>query len=173
MCVRANQAVRQNEVIDPNIHSCGTVPPHGAEELKHAESGFFTVGMKSYGRAPTFLTVTGYEQVRSVVAAIVGDWESARNVELMLPETGVCSTDASNGSAGCGASESELSSPAPASEAELLQAGVGVATVDALPVVQSSACCSPVAQTACCEASAKEACCGTTEITDSATCGCQ
>ena len=49
------------------------------------------VGMKSYGRAPTFLMLTGYEQVRSVVAAIAGDWEAARDVELVLPETGVCS----------------------------------------------------------------------------------
>ena len=48
--------------------------------------------MKSYGRAPTFLLLTGYEQVRSVVCAITGDWEGARNVELVLPETGVCST---------------------------------------------------------------------------------
>lgn len=78
-------------LIDPNIHSCGSVPPHGAEELKHPEVDFYIVGMKSYGRAPTFLMLTGYEQVRSVVAAISGDWESARNVELVLPETGVCS----------------------------------------------------------------------------------
>jgi hypothetical protein len=78
-------------LIDPNVHSCGTVPPHGAEELRHPERDFFIVGMKSYGRAPTFLLRTGYEQVRSVVAAIVGDWESARRVELTLPETGVCS----------------------------------------------------------------------------------
>ena len=49
--------------------------------------------MKSYGRAPTFLMLTGYEQVRSVVAAIAGDMEAARNVELVLPETGVCSSD--------------------------------------------------------------------------------
>jgi hypothetical protein len=47
--------------------------------------------MKSYGRAPTFLSLTGYEQVRSVVAAIAGDRESAERVELVLPETGVCS----------------------------------------------------------------------------------
>ena len=46
----------------PNVHSCGTVPPHGAEELKYPEPDFFTVGMKSCGRAPTFLTLTGYEQ---------------------------------------------------------------------------------------------------------------
>jgi thioredoxin reductase len=78
-------------LIDPNVHSCGTVPPHGAEELRHPEPDFYIVGMKSYGRAPTFLLRTGYEQVRSVVAALVGDWESARRVDLVLPETGVCS----------------------------------------------------------------------------------
>ena len=81
-------------LIDPNVHSCGTVPPHGVEELSHPESGFYTVGMKSYGRAPTFLMLTGYEQVRSVVAALVGDLEAARRVELTLPETGVCSSTA-------------------------------------------------------------------------------
>jgi hypothetical protein len=61
--------------------------------------------MKSYGRAPTFLLRTGYEQVRSIAAALAGDWESARNVELVLPETGVCSADRSAGtgsSACCG-----------------------------------------------------------------------
>ena len=46
--------------------------------------------MKSYGRAPTFLLRTGYEQVRSVVAALAGDWEAARRVDFVLPETGVC-----------------------------------------------------------------------------------
>jgi hypothetical protein len=78
-------------LIDPNVHSCGTVPPHGAEELRHPEADFYVVGMKSYGRAPTFLMLTGYEQVRSVVAALTGDVEAARRVELTLPETGVCS----------------------------------------------------------------------------------
>jgi len=79
-------------LIDPNLHSCGTVRPHGAQELKHADANFYIVGMKSYGRAPTFLMLTGYEQVRSVVAAIAGDWTAARRVELVLPETGVCNT---------------------------------------------------------------------------------
>src|SRR6185437_321047 len=41
-------------LIDPNVHSCGTVP-HGAEELRHPERDFYIVGMKSYGRAPTLL----------------------------------------------------------------------------------------------------------------------
>ncbi len=77
-------------LIDPNVHSCGTVPPHGYQELRHPEQGFFIVGMKSYGRAPTFLLRTGYEQVRSVVAALSGNLEAARNVDLELPETGVC-----------------------------------------------------------------------------------
>lgn len=77
-------------LIDPNVHSCGSVPPHGEAELAHPEAGFYTVGMKSYGRAPTFLALTGYEQVRSVVAMLAGDEQAAREVQLVLPETGVC-----------------------------------------------------------------------------------
>ncbi|MDF3139949.1 MULTISPECIES: NAD(P)-binding domain-containing protein [unclassified Streptomyces] len=77
-------------LIDPNVHSCGTVYPHGVKELSHPEQGVYLVGMKSYGRAPTFLAMTGYEQVRSIAAAIAGDQESAERVELTLPETGVC-----------------------------------------------------------------------------------
>lgn len=93
-------------LIDPNVHSCGTVRPHGAVELAHPEADFYIVGMKSYGRAPTFLMLTGYEQVRSVVAALRGDWESARRVELELPETGVCSvTFGADDAACCGPAE--------------------------------------------------------------------
>jgi thioredoxin reductase len=77
-------------LIDPNLHSCGTVRPHGARELAQPEPGFYFAGMKSYGRAPTFLMLTGYEQVRSIVADIAGDREAAERVELVLPETGVC-----------------------------------------------------------------------------------
>jgi len=79
-------------LIDPNLHSCGSVPPHGHRELAHPEPGFYTIGVKSYGRAPTFLLLTGYEQARSVVAAIAGDFAAADDVRLVLPETGVCST---------------------------------------------------------------------------------
>ena len=68
------------------------MPPHGAAELAHPEPGFYLVGSKSYGRAPTFLMATGYEQVRSVVAEIAGDHAAARDVRLVLPETGVCSS---------------------------------------------------------------------------------
>ena len=88
-------------LIDPNVHSCGTVEPHGFRELTHPEKGFFIVGMKSYGRAPTFLLATGYEQVRSVTAWLAGDTASASNVELVLPATGVCSTDAGSGGGCC------------------------------------------------------------------------
>lgn len=88
-------------LIDPNVHSCGTVEPHGFRELTHPEQGFFIVGMKSYGRAPTFLLATGYEQVRSVTAWLAGDTASASNVELVLPATGVCSTDLGAGSGCC------------------------------------------------------------------------
>jgi thioredoxin reductase len=90
-------------LIDPNVHSCGSVRPHGERELRHPESGFYMVGMKSYGRAPTFLLAIGYEQVRSVVAALVGDWKGAEEVQLELPETGVCCTD-SVGENACGTS---------------------------------------------------------------------
>lgn len=90
-------------LIDPNEHSCGSVPPHGHRELAHLEPGFYTVGIKSYGRAPTFLLLTGYEQVRSVVAALAGDMQAADNVQLVLPETGVCTTTFSveGSSSGC------------------------------------------------------------------------
>ncbi len=88
-------------MIDPNLHSCGTVPPHGEAELRQPEKDFYIVGMKSYGRAPTFLLLTGYEQVRSVVAALAGDWQAARDVRLVLPETGVCSSDLAAGGACC------------------------------------------------------------------------
>ncbi|KXX63016.1 NAD(P)-binding domain-containing protein [Rhodococcus sp. LB1] len=77
-------------LIDPNVHSCGTVYPHGVAELSHPEPNVFLVGMKSYGRAPTFLAMTGYEQVRSIAAALAGDHDAAARVELTLPETGVC-----------------------------------------------------------------------------------
>jgi thioredoxin reductase len=82
-------------LIDPNVHSCGTVEPHGFAELQQPEQNFFIAGMKSYGRAPTFLLATGYEQVRSIAAYLAGDLASASAVELVLPATGVCSTDAS------------------------------------------------------------------------------
>ena len=87
-------------LIDPNEHSCGTVPPHGVDELAHPETGYYTIGVKSYGRAPTFLLATGYEQARSVVAALVGDWVAARDVQLQLPETGVCSVSLPEHAAG-------------------------------------------------------------------------
>ncbi|MEU0730389.1 FAD-dependent oxidoreductase [Streptomyces sp. NPDC006140] len=87
---RLQAPVRLAPLIDPNQHSCGTVRPHSHRELSHPEQGVYLVGMKSYGRAPTFLALTGYEQVRSVAAAIAGDLEAADRVELTLPETGVC-----------------------------------------------------------------------------------
>ncbi|GIK96644.1 MAG: flavoprotein [Alphaproteobacteria bacterium] len=93
-------------LIDPNEHSCGTVPPHGVAELSHPEKDFYIAGMKSYGRAPTFLMMTGYEQVRSIVAAIAGDWQAARETRLVLPETGVCEgPGVADDGAGCEAAE--------------------------------------------------------------------
>ncbi|ETK34724.1 NAD(P)-binding domain-containing protein [Microbispora sp. ATCC PTA-5024] len=95
-------------LIDPNVHSCGTVYPHGVNELSHPEQGVYLVGMKSYGRAPTFLAMTGYEQTRSIAAALAGDREAAERVQLVLPETGVCGgsglfdqADTAQASGGC------------------------------------------------------------------------
>jgi Pyridine nucleotide-disulphide oxidoreductase len=92
--------------IDPNIHSCGTAAPTLAGDLAHPEAGLYLVGMKSYGRAPTFLAMTGYEQVRSVAAELAGDHEAAACAELVLPDTGVCggaglSGDPDGTSGGC------------------------------------------------------------------------
>lgn len=97
------------ELVDPNIHSCGSVSPHGVDELTQPEPGLYLVGMKSYGRAPTFLAMTGYEQVRSIAAELAGDHDGARKVELTLPDTGVCGgaglfddpNDDAAGSGGC------------------------------------------------------------------------
>lgn len=98
-------------LIDPNEHSCGTVRPHGARELQQVDRGFYLAGMKSYGRAPTFLMITGYEQVRSIVADIAGDRDAAERVELELPETGVCTRGGVEGGA---ASSGCCGGPAPA-----------------------------------------------------------
>ena len=91
--------------VDPNIHSCGSVRATGASDLAQPEKGLYLVGAKSYGRAPTFLAMTGYEQVRSVVAALAGDQAAAARVDLVLPDTGVCggsgTFDGGGDAAGC------------------------------------------------------------------------
>ncbi|WP_426502934.1 NAD(P)-binding domain-containing protein [Dactylosporangium sp. McL0621] len=113
-------------LIDPNEHSCGTVPPHGVDELTHPEPGFYAVGVKSYGRAPTFLLATGYEQARSVVAALAGDWTAARDVQLDLPETGVCNSNAPTETATIESNGGCCSTPAETPAA--VPAGRGLAT---------------------------------------------
>ncbi len=98
-------------LIDPNFHSCGSVPPHGSLELAHPEPDFYIAGMKSYGRAPTFLMLTGYEQVRSIAAALAGDLEAAARVQLVLPETGVCQVNLKVDAATCCAGERGADNP--------------------------------------------------------------
>jgi hypothetical protein len=122
-------------LIDPNEHSCGSVPPHGHRELAHPEAGYYAVGAKSYGRAPNFLLATGYEQARSVVAALAGDMAAADDVQLVLPETGVCVTDfAEAGGGGC--------CPTPAAKPEERPAASGCGP---LPAKQAgvAGCCPP------------------------------
>lgn len=130
-------------LIDPNVHSCGSVPPHGEAELRQPESGAYIVGMKSYGRAPTFLMLTGYEQVRSIAAAIAGDWDAARDVQVILPETGVCSSDlvlADQAGGCCGAASAPGAEPVAAGAASCC--GTPTPQVIALTPARTGGCCS-------------------------------
>jgi thioredoxin reductase len=130
-------------LIDPNEHSCGTVRPHGHRELAHPEAGYYAVGAKSYGRAPNFLMATGYEQVRSVAAALAGDMAAADDVQLDLPETGVCNTRLAYEQAGTEQAAASCCAPAPAG---------------------SDACCTPLASASdgscCIKPATPAACCG-------------
>lgn len=134
-------------LIDPNQHSCGTVPPHGVDELAHPEPGYYTVGAKSYGRAPTFLLATGYEQARSVVAALAGDWEAARDVQLDLPKTGVCSSNLAYGgtadeaSGCCGPAPQAVDGTAPGRGLATGISGGLLTLIDDKPATTQSGCC--------------------------------
>ncbi|MBL8906650.1 MAG: flavoprotein, partial [Rhizobiales bacterium] len=134
-------------LIDPNEHSCGTVPPHGWRELAHPEPDYFIAGIKSYGRAPTFLLLTGYEQVRSVAAHLAGDHAAADDVRLVLPETGVCNATLEQVAPGglcCDGAAPDAAEPC----------------CERPPEAAKTACCSgpaPQARTACCGVSRKEA----------------
>lgn len=136
-------------LIDPNLHSCGSVRPHGYKALSHIEPGYFTVGIKSYGRAPTFLMATGYEQVRSIAAHLAGDNAAADEVRLVLPETGVCSSDytaSPKAEAGCCGGPVKANADACCAEDESAKAkgssGCGCgSTPKQEPAVKASACC--------------------------------
>ena len=136
-------------LIDPNEHSCGTVRPHGHRELAHPEPGYYAVGAKSYGRAPNFLMATGYEQVRSVVASLAGDMAAADDVQLDLPETGVCNTrfayedEAEAGKGCCGGPALDASASCCAlDEAEKAKGAPGCSSSAACsPRPKTSACC--------------------------------
>ena len=137
-------------LIDPNVHSCGTVPPHGVDELAHPETGFYIVGSKSYGRAPTFLMATGYEQVRSVVAEIAGDHVAARQVHLVLPETGVCgvpsaSVTASSCCGGPSPADADACCVDDAAAKAKGDAGCGCASTTVAPVAAKASCCQAAA----------------------------
>jgi hypothetical protein len=110
-------------LIDPNVHSCGSVRPHGAAELQQPEARLFIAGMKSYGRAPTFLLATGYEQVRSIAAYLAGDIEASLRIELDLPETGVCGSNLSLAASDCCAVPAAVTCCAPTKELASLPAG--------------------------------------------------
>jgi thioredoxin reductase len=134
-------------MIDPNLHSCGSVPPHGYKQLEHPEPGYFAVGIKSYGRAPTFLMATGYEQARSVAAHLAGDEAAATDVRLVLPETGVCSTDIAAeiaANAGCCGGPAPANTDACCADDATAKAsgadGCGCSVTEAKPVAAQSCC---------------------------------
>lgn len=137
-------------MIDPNVHSCGTVRPHGHRELAQPDTGFYIAGIKSYGRAPTFLLATGYEQVRSIVAALAGDMAAADDIQLDLPETGVCSTNllkvtgAESGGDSCAINSCGTAKPEPAPAATACCSKANDANLKAGRPAQ------PVAANACC-----------------------
>ncbi|MEO1287919.1 MAG: FAD-dependent oxidoreductase [Chloroflexota bacterium] len=128
-------------MIDPNIHSCGTVRPHGEAELRHPESNFYMIGMKSYGRAPSFLLATGYEQARSVVAYLVGDYEAAKEVQLNLPETGVCSTDFADDELSGGCCSTPASETVAVGNISIGEIPVSVGTIPVVKNGNDSSCC--------------------------------
>ncbi|WP_439599986.1 NAD(P)-binding domain-containing protein [Devosia sp.] len=129
-------------LIDPNFHSCGTVPPHGVVELTQPEPNFYIIGSKSYGRAPTFLMATGYEQARSVVAELAGDRVAAREVQLVLPETGVCSVsfgdEAASASSCCGGPAASTSSCCVADEVAKAEGEAGCGCGTATPSTKTT-----------------------------------
>lgn len=95
-------------LIDPDVHSCATVPVHGWQDLEQPEPGLWVVGMKSYGRAPTFLASTGYAQVQSVVARLAHDQGSDTRLAAS-PSAG----DAEAAVDCCGPVADERAEPAP------------------------------------------------------------
>jgi thioredoxin reductase len=139
-------------LIDPNLHSCGSVKPHGHKELAHLEPDYFAVGIKSYGRAPTFLMATGYEQVRSVAAHLAGDRAAADEVRLILPETGVCSTSFAqleDSKSGCCGGPAVANADACCAEDETAKAqgaaGCGCGAPKVPEAAKASACCGAAA----------------------------
>ena len=150
-------------LIDPNAHSCGSVRPHGHRELAHPESGFYAIGAKSYGRAPNFLMATGFEQARSVVAALAGDFEAADAVRLELPQTGVCSSRLPGEAAPAAGACCGPKKDAPAAASSVTAACCGPKTAEPSQTPRMTAgCCGPA------EAAVQEvkvSCCGSAKTT--------
>ena len=93
-------------LIDPNVHSCGSVPPHGHRELAHPEPGFYTVGDQELRPRADLPAADG---LRAGPLGRGGDrrrHRAADDVHLVLPETGVARPTARRGrqppSGGCG-----------------------------------------------------------------------
>ena len=57
-------------LMDSGAADCLAQPALGVDALRNPEPRFFVLGMKSYGRNPTFLLRVGWEQVAEVFAAL-------------------------------------------------------------------------------------------------------
>jgi thioredoxin reductase len=57
-------------LLEAGSADCTQVPSFGAETLVSPEPAFFVLGTKSYGRTPTFLLRTGYQQVEDALAEL-------------------------------------------------------------------------------------------------------
>ena len=64
-------------LMDSGAADCLAQPALGVDALRNPEPRFFVLGIKSYGRNPTFLLRVGWEQVAEVFAAL--------DVELPVP----------------------------------------------------------------------------------------
>jgi thioredoxin reductase len=53
-----------------NVTDCLTTPTLGAKDLSSGEPGFHLIGVKSYGRMPTFLLQNGLAQLESAMKAL-------------------------------------------------------------------------------------------------------
>ena len=53
-----------------NVTDCLSVPRVNPADLESGEPGFYLIGSRAYGRAPTFLLQTGLRQLETLLDAL-------------------------------------------------------------------------------------------------------